>query len=381
MTEKLYDGDAALMTFDATVRACTPKGDRYEILLDKTAFFPCEGGQGADHGRIGEATVLDARLVGDEILHITDRPLAVGEGVFCTLDVDRRLRHMQIHTAEHILSGVLHSMYGATNVGFHLGDTEVTLDLDLPLTEEEVATAEEAANSAIRANLPVRVLWPRPEELSSLDYRAKLALTEGVRLVEIAGVDLCACCAPHVARTGECGLLKVTGYMHYKGGVRLHIVAGADALTDYREKQTEVHAVSVALSVKESEISAGVARLLQTMAEERRVLSEVRALLRRERLAAASGKRDIVVSYQGLDAAALRAYAEDGAALCEGIALILLPDGDGCRYAMASRTEDVKVLSASLHASLGGRGGGKPSLTQGSFPVPADAVIACLGRA
>ena len=380
MTEKLYDLDAALMTFDATVRACTPKGEYYEVLLDKTAFFPCEGGQGADHGRIGDATVLDARLVGDEILHITDRPLAVGDHLSCALDTDRRLRHMQIHTAEHILSGVLHGMYGATNVGFHLGDTEVTLDLDLPLTEAEVAAAEEAANVAIRRNLPVRVLWPRPEELPALDYRAKLALTEGVRLVEIAGVDLCACCAPHVSMTGECGLLKVTGYMHYKGGVRLHIVAGADALDDYREKQTEVHAVSVALSVKEGEISAGVNRLLDALAEERRTLSEVRATLRRERLAAASGKRDVVVSYPDLDAAALRPYAEDGAALCEGIALILLPEGGGCRYALASRTEDVKALSASLHATLGGRGGGKPSLTQGSFPVSVDAVIACLGR-
>ena len=381
MTEKLYNDDAYLFSFDATVRDCQKKGDRFVILLDRSAFFPCEGGQGADHGVIGEAQVLDVMLSGDELLHITDRTLAVGERVACKLDATRRLRHMQIHTAEHILSGVLHSLYGATNVGFHLGESEVTLDLDLPLSEAEVAAAEEQANLAIRENRNVRVLWPRPEELSALDYRAKLALGEGVRLVEIEGVDLCACCAPHVKRTGECGLLKVTGYMHYKGGVRLHIAAGADALADYQAKQSEVHAVSVALSVKEGEISAGVERLLATLSEERRTLSATRATLRHERLVAASGGHDLIATYPDLDAAALRAYAEEGAELCEGIALIFLPEGEGCRYALASRTEDVKAVSAALHATLGGRGGGKPTLVQGSFPTSSDAVIACLGRA
>ena len=381
MTEKLYDRDAECLAFEATVRECYPKGDRFCVLLDRTAFFPCEGGQGADHGRIGDASVLDALLLGDEILHITDRPLDIGTRVACTMDAVRRRRHMQIHTAEHILSGVLHAMYGATNVGFHLGDTEVTLDLDLPLTEAEVAAAEERANIEIMANRPVRILWPRPDELSSLQYRAKLALTEGVRLVEIEGVDLCACCAPHVAKTGECGLLKVTGYMHYKGGVRLHIVAGMDALFDYRKKQDEVHAVSVALSVKEAEISFGVDRLLRTMVEDRRTLAAVRATLRTERLAAARGKRDIVAVYPDLDAAALRPYAEEGADLCDGIALILLPEGEGCRYALASRTEDCKAISTALHGTLGGRGGGKPTLTQGAFPLPCDAVIDSLGRA
>ena len=153
MTEKLYNDDAYLFSFDATVRDCQKKGDRFVILLDRSAFFPCEGGQGADHGVIGEAQVLDVMLSGDELLHITDRTLAVGERVACKLDATRRLRHMQIHTAEHILSGVLHSLYGATNVGFHLGESEVTLDLDLPLSEAEVAAAEEQAKTALRGRV------------------------------------------------------------------------------------------------------------------------------------------------------------------------------------------------------------------------------------
>ena len=287
MTEKLYDHDAALMTFDATVRACTPKGDRYEILLDKTAFFPCEGGQGADHGFLGDARVLDAILAGDEIYHITDSPLPVGREVLGRLDEARRLRHMRVHSGEHILSGVLHRMYGATNVGFHLGDTEVTLDLDIPLDAAQLTAAEDAANHAVFENRAVRILYPRPEELSSFEYRAKLDLTENVRLVEIDGVDLCACCAPHVARTGEVGLVRIISSMRYKGGTRLWIAVGVDALGDYRQKSESVHAVSVALSVPEGEVAPAVLRMLSALSEEKRTVAELRAALRTERISAA----------------------------------------------------------------------------------------------
>jgi alanyl-tRNA synthetase len=280
---------------------------------------------------------------------------------------------MQVHTGEHILSGVLHTLYGATNVGFHLGETEVTLDLDIPLTEEELAAAEEAANRAIFEDRAVRILYPAPAELGALDYRAKPALTEGVRLVEIEGVDLCACCAPHVARTGECGLVKIVSHMKYKGGTRLSIAVGADALADYRKKQENVRAVSVALSVPEAEIADGVARLQKALAEERGVLSALRAALRAERLSSLADG-DSVLLYPDLDAGALRLYAEEGAGRTSGTVLVLLEVGDGCRYAMASRTSDVKARAAALHARLGGRGGGHSSLVQGSFAASAEAV-------
>ncbi len=379
MTTKLYENEQELFRFEASVRACRPEGDHFLVLLDRTAFFPCEGGQGADRGTLGGARVLDVTLEGDELLHRLDAPLAVGATVTGEVDAARRRRHMQVHTGEHILSGVLHTLYGATNVGFHLGETEVTLDLDIPLTAEELAAAEEAANRAVFENRAVRILYPAPAELGALDYRAKLALTEGVRLVEIEGVDLCACCAPHVARTGECGLIKIVSHMNYKGGTRLWVAVGVDALADYRTKQENVHAVSVALSVPEAEIADGVARLQKTLAAERGALSALRAALRAERLSSLADG-DSVLLYPDLDAGALRLYAEEGAGRTSGTVLVLLEVGDGCRYAMASRTSDVKARAAALHARLGGRGGGHPSPVQGSFAAPAEAVRAAFAE-
>ncbi len=380
MTTKLYENEQSLFSFSATVRSCEACKGGFRVLLDRTAFFPCEGGQGADHGTLGGVQVLDAALEGDEVLHLTAAPLSVGETVTGEVDAVRRRRHMQVHTGEHILSGVLHALYGATNVGFHLGDSEVTLDLDLPLTAAELAAAEEAANRAVFENRAVRILYPAPEELPTLDYRAKLALSEGVRLVEIEGVDLCACCAPHVDRTGEVGLIKIVSHMNYKGGTRLSIAVGVDALADYRTKQENVHAVSVALSVPEAEVAAGVTRLQRTLSEERAALSALRSALRAERLSSL-GEGDAVLSYPDLDAGALRLYAEEGAARISGTVLVLLEVGDGCRYAMASRTSDVKARAAALHARLGGRGGGHPSLVQGSFAASAEAVRAAFGEA
>lgn len=378
MTEKLYDADPHLLEFSATVLSCYAEGEHYRVILDRTAFFPCEGGQGADHGTLGAANVLDVLLEGDTLIHLTDAPLEPSAEVEGRLDVARRRRMMQTHTAEHILSGVCHTLYGTQNVGFHLGDSEVTLDLDLPLSEEEVAAAEEAANRAIWENRPVRVLYPTPEELPLLDYRAKLDLKEGVRLVEIEGVDLCACCAPHVDRTGECGLLKVTGYMHYKGGVRLHIAVGCDALADHREKQATVHAASFALSVPEREVTAGLLRLMEAAAEERRAHAATRATLRRERLLAVRARGEGHLVLTDIAPSELRAYAEEGAEVLSATILVLLPEGEVTRYALAAPSGDVRPLSASLHTALGGRGGGKPTLVQGSIPAGVEAILAAL---
>ena len=380
MTTKLYENEQNLASFTATVLSCAACEGGFRVVLDRTAFFPCEGGQGADHGTLGGVNVLDAAIEGGVVTHLVDAPLPVGATVLGEVDPVRRRRHMQVHTGEHILSGTLHAMYGATNVGFHLGETEVTLDIDLALSEAELAAAEEAANRAVFEDRAVRIHYPTPAELPSLSYRAKLDLTEGVRLVEIEGVDLCACCAPHVERTGEVGLIKIVSSMHYKGGTRLHIAVGPDALADYRQKQAGVHAVSVALSVPEEEIAAGVARLSEALAEERRTVAALRAALRAERLAAATAKGgDLCLFYPDLDAVGLRQYAEEGAAMTAGFVLVASPADGGYRYALAKKGGGARVLSASLHASLGGRGGGRDELCQGSVPATREAILAELG--
>ena len=381
-TTKLYENEQCLLSFTATVLSCTACEGGFCVVLDRTAFFPAEGGQGADRGTLGGVRVLDVSIDGGTVTHRTDGPHPVGGTVEGHVDGARRRRHMQVHTGEHILSGVLHTMYGATNVGFHLGETEVTLDVDVPLTEAELAAAEEAANRAVFENRAVTVLYPTPAELPTLSYRAKLDLTEGVRLVKIEGVDLCACCAPHVARTGEVGLIKIVSSMHYKGGMRLSIAVGPDALLDYRRRLSAVHAVSVSLSVPEGEIAAGVERLAAALSEERRTVAALRTALREERLAAATqGGGDLCLFYPDLDAVGLRTYAEQAAAMTGGIVLVASPAEEGHRYALASRRGGARALSASLHAALGGRGGGRDELCQGSLPATREEILAALGKA
>ena len=206
MTIKLYDQDSHLKHFTATVRTCAPAGEgKWQVELDQTAFFPEGGGQPADGGTLGGHNVLDVQEAGDSILHTVDGPLEPGTQVEGDLDWPLRFRRMQCHSGEHIISGLAHSLYGCTNVGFHLGENEVILDFDQELTAEQLEQLETLANQIVAENRPITAEYPDPEVLKTLDYRSKLDLTENIRIVTVETCDVCACCAPHVSRTGEIG--------------------------------------------------------------------------------------------------------------------------------------------------------------------------------
>ncbi len=365
MTEKLYETSAYCCHFTATVTAVEESGDGYAVILDRTAFFPQAGGQAADRGTLGGRTVTNVTERAGEILHHMKQPPTPGETLSGAIDWDFRFRNMQCHTGEHILSGTLHRLYGAENVGFHLGAEEVTLDLDLPLTAEQLAEAERQANAAVFANLAVRAYYPAPEELGRLHYRAKLDLTENVRIVSIEGVDVCACCAPHVARTGEVGLLKIVAWIRYKGGVRLHLLCAADALRDYAEKQRNIEKIAALLSAKQPQAHEAVLRLYESLEEEKKKNGALRAALREERLAAL-GQGNVCLFYPDLEGGSVALYAEAAALRCGGIAAVFTASPGGYRYAIASKTADLAALLPALHQALGGKGGGRGGLVQGS---------------
>ena len=232
MTERLYNENAYTAAFTARVLSCTADGGGFAVVLDRTAFFPEGGGQGGDRGRIGDTEVTDTVERGGEVLHLTRTAVPVGEVLPCKIDFDLRYERMQCHSGEHIVSGLIHSLYGYNNVGFHLGDEEMTVDYDGVLDEDAQRTVELAANRAVCETLAIRAFFPAPAEAAALDYRSKLEIAAGLRLVEIPGYDLCACCAPHVARTGEIGIIKLLDSIHYKGGVRIRMLCGLRALRD-----------------------------------------------------------------------------------------------------------------------------------------------------
>lgn len=262
MTEKLYDTDPYLRTFTARVVSCEAAGDVWYAVLDRTAFFPEGGGQGADHGTLNGVPVTDVHEKQGIITHTLAGAVTPGTEVTGIIDDARRRDMTQQHSGEHILTGIIHGKYGYDNVGFHIGSDAVTLDFNGVLTEAQVLEAERLANEAIWRNTPITARYPDPEELASIDYRSKKAIDGAVRIVTVEGIDVCACCGTHVTRAGEVGIIKVIGMINYKGGVRVSILCGSRALDWLNGVQKENRALSHVLSAKPGEMTDSVNRIL-----------------------------------------------------------------------------------------------------------------------
>ena len=368
MTEKLYYNDAYIKEFYATVLSVCEEDNGYSVVLDATAFFPEEGGQSADTGYIGQCKVLDVKEKDGVIYHYTDSAPDVGAGVHCRLNFAERYDKMQCHTAEHILCGLAHKLYGVDNIGFHLGDDAVTMDLSEVLTREQLDKIEELANEAIFANVAVTTIFPTKEELSSLEYRSKLDITDGVRIVMIGEYDSCACCAPHVATTGEIGLVKILDFEKHRGGVRLWIVAGKRALLDYRARYTTAQRISALLSEPQSSIDSGVERLLSAYEELKGKIKLLRLEAARahgESVATSSG--NVVVVMPDATAEEMRELSAAALPKIEGMLVILTGTDGDYKYIISSRNIEVSNLAKQINAELSGRGGGRGYMIQGSF--------------
>ena len=366
-TEKLYDLDSRLFAFRATVLSCEAEKDRFAVTLDRTAFFPEGGGQAADTGLLGAARVLDVQEKDGRILHYVNLHLEPGAVLEGEIDREQRLRRMQNHSGEHILSGLCHKLFGYDNVGFHMGEEGMTIDFSGELSEEELQKLETLANEAVRENLPIRTWYPAPEELAALDYRSKKELTGAVRLVEIKGLDLCACCAPHVSHTGEVGLVKILSAERHRGGMRLLVRCGMDALEDYARCLLRAGAISRLLSLPREKIDAGVERLQQEKAEQKeRADALENALAQRIAEDFAETEGNLCVFAPLLGEVALRELVNTLAGKCGGFAAAFAGnDGEGYRYVIGSRHVDLRAQSRAINAAINGRGGGTSEMIQG----------------
>ena len=364
MTIRLYNQDSELLAFSAVVTGCEEKKGQYIVTLDRTAFFPEGGGQGADHGVLGGVNVLDVHEAGGEVLHTTDAPLSVGAEVEGHVDAQRRLDMMQQHSGEHIFSGLVCSLFGYENVGFHIGSEAVTMDFNGPLTEEDVRRVERLANEIVWKNVPVETLLPNKAELEEMHYRSKKALEGEVRIVRIDGADICACCGTHVKRTGSVGQIKVLGFMKYKSGVRVSILCGRRALEEENILLDQVKGIGNLLSCKQHEALKSVERLYAER-DQLRYMSEQLGMQIFDMMAAQEEDKDIrVVSCDAIPASAVRKAAGK---LCAGarMGLVLVPREDGYSFALSSQTEDVRPITKELTSAFGGKGGGPKDMTQG----------------
>ena len=362
-TVKLYD-DSHLYTFGANVIECIKDGEKYKIVLDKSAFFPMGGGQSGDTGRIGNAEIFDTRTDNGIIYHYSNSRVDIGE-VICSIDEEPRFRKMQNHSGEHIFSGIVHNLYGFENVGFHLGD-DVTVDFSGELTGEQLAEVEKLANEAIYKNISFVITYPSADELKTLDYRSKLELTEDVRIVTVDGYDRCACCAPHVKSSGEIGMIKILDFSRHRGGTRVHIICGLDALDDYNKKCENLYDIAVKLCARQNEAADIFSKYVEDVNEIKQKNSELQRELIKLKSEALESSGKNIVFFENTDAANLRNIVLETVQRCEGIcAGFSGNDNDGYNFAVASNNIDLRIESKEINSAICGRGGGSENLIQG----------------
>ena len=375
-TEKYYETDAYRREAAGRIIAAEPdaKTGGGRIALDGTVFYPEGGGQPADRGALtlADGTVLDVTDVheqGGVIWHsVASLPGAAvpGAEVRQALDWDWRFDKMQQHTGEHILSGILHSMFGAENVGFHIGADAVRMDTSVPISAEGLRAAELAANRIVWQNVPVIITYPTREELATLAYRSKKEIEGQVRIVTIPGADVCACCGTHTAFTGAVGQIKILSAENYKGGVRLSIVCGQRALEAaqaMRQRQADIGAL---LSAKASETAHAVHRVYDEYTALKFAHFGLCSQLFDALAAQVTPGEDAVRIVPGLDPDGLHRLAVRLTEATPGLCAALTPNEKGTGYCLARAEGDVRPLTKALNAALNGRGGGKPGICQGS---------------
>jgi alanyl-tRNA synthetase len=395
-TERVYHTDAYVRTFVARVTAVAPGQDpdrQTRIVLDRTAFYPSSGGQPHDTGTLAGAPVVDVIDADGRIVHVLAGPaaadgLSVGAEVQGTVDWDRRFDHMQLHTAQHVLSAAFLRVLGAETESVHLGDS-ATLDLDVSaLVPEDARRVEEAANRVVFENRPVTVRQVDASAAASLNLRRPPRRTGPLRIVEVADFDRSACGGTHVRATGEIGHIVLRRWERRGGRIRVEFLCGWRALRDYWRKHALVTEWSARLGVHDQELGQAFHRLTAQGQERGRALEEARRRLAgyeaAERLAAAPlgpGRTVLRVEATHRDPDDVRMLLRE--LTTRARCIVLAGDGETGRLSFsrsAGQGPDMAALLGRVCAVEGGRGGGTAEFAQGAVP-PGDAVARALARA
>ncbi|MBP1584981.1 MAG: alanyl-tRNA editing protein, partial [Lachnospiraceae bacterium] len=384
MTEKLYEKNSYLRECKAVVTECIKEEEGIFIKLDRTIFFPEEGGQYSDTGIITSGDITAHILKGEltcaategdpDIRYLVDEEIAVGTEVKCTLDWDIRFSRMQNHSGEHIVSGLIHNLYGYNNIGFHLSDDEpVTLVCDGKLTEDQVRMLEIKANEAIYADLPIIDSYPAKEDLKELSYRSKIEVAGQVRLITIGSaddaLDVCACCAPHVSRTGAIGIIKILSFSGIKEGTQLQILCGKRALEFIEKNMDSLDMLARMFSTHRDNVPGLVEGLRDenqdlkrklALSLERSILDEIKSSATDE------DHTGCIFTDMDLSPVSMKNIFNELAAARKGyVGVFVGTDDEGYRYYAGGNGTDARKLAAEMREKLGAKGGGSPEMIQG----------------
>ena len=354
-----------LKKFESIVKEKIVENGKIKIVLDDTLFYPEGGGQPADKGYINNIEVVDVQEKNGKIYHTILGDIEPGEQVKGEIDFDYRFLNMQHHTAEHIVAGLICKNYNAENVGFHIGESYVTLDVNVILNQEQIKNIEIEANKIVYKNLLVKTNFYDEEDVKDWEYRSKKELSGEIRLVEIPGVDLCACCGLHVKRTGEIGLIKLLSVEKYKSGSRIYIVCGKKALDNYNFEYDIVNKISVELSAKHENVYSSILTLKDEIKNLDKKNNELQNKLFDIEISNLENKHTQIIFKENLDMDKIKSLCLKLKNKVDRIAGVFSKEDDLYKYMIMSDFDDVKKISKEFNEICSGKGGGNTTMAQG----------------
>jgi len=382
-TRRLYYDDAFETEFTARVISCEPalipsfpvaQAPAWEVVLDRTAFYPASGGQPHDLGKLGEANVVDVRDAEDGIVHIIDQPVKLGEVKGC-INWPRRFDHMQQHTGQHLLSAMFQERFGLSTVSFHLGSEICTIDLRGPEPAEEILEgAERAANQVVFEDRPVNVRYGTADQLSQLGVRKEVERDGILRAIEIESADLQPCGGTHVKRTGQIGLVLVRRCTKVRQNWRVEFACGRRserfALYDFQVLRQTAEKLSCA---PEDLVSTASRLLAERDANFKNFHAVTQRLAETEATLAfettplgANGFRVVSRVFEGVPADYLGFFATAFAKSEKAVALLAAAEGGNLLFAQhPSAGKDMSALLRQVLEKVGGKGGGTQDFARG----------------
>ncbi len=387
-TKRLFDENVMQRECEAVVVRTEPYHEGYAVVLDQTVFFPEGGGQLSDTGTLtaGEKAlpVKHVHEKAGEIFHETKEPLAPGTKVVAKIDWPVRFDHMQQHCGEHMLSYAFYKLFGAHNVGFHMSADMVGIDLDREVDWQQALQAERFTNREIQEDRPVTTKLVPAEEAAKMNLRKfNDKLTGILRIVTVEGSDSCTCCGTHPTSSGMVGLVKIFKVEKHKEGSRISFLCGREALERVEQYMLAALDASNLLSIKETELPDGIARLQQEKKELGERLTECTGKLLEYRIeemkahpaTTEAGHAKFVFLESDMTPKEAKALAKRLGEIPEAFSAIFYQNGERLNY-MFLATDGAAVncqqVILTVNEAFGGRGGGRPESCQGSAICPAD---------
>ena len=384
-SQLLYQKDPSKLEFEAIVieKLILPDG-RLGVVLDTTYFYPTGGGQEHDKGELGSVRVVD--VFKDEqnlrVVHVVEGELGLGP-VQAHIDPERRLRHMQHHTAQHLLTQCILQQTGFETVSAYInGYSPSTLDIVMPMASQapqisksDLEAAELFANQLIYENRNVRAYFVSPEELQSIPLRRPPKVTENIRIVEIEDFDYSPCGGTHVNHTGSIGLVKVLKTERQNDKLRVYFIAGLQAMQVFRQMYDSLNVLANQMSTSWQDIPAVISKQVDLIGMLQKDLQAHRLeSVKNEALGLVAGSelrgniKLVRASFEDRPVAELRLLAEELKKKTDMVAFLASYDGQKVSLLVISGEgsgRDARQLLTKQLTPLNGRGGGDAKLAQG----------------